>query len=154
MRVIPRKIIPQTVTILNKLKRADSATDADVWYKTILHDCAWSVNSVSSQSGTATLLGATVQCQIPQRANGGYLPYNEWSKAGAQNGSWTVSLNDYIVLGEVTEDITPKTITQVMAKYEPNACKVRVFEDLTFDDGVVGQGFLEQYASIYYVEGA
>ena len=72
----------------------------------------------------------------------------------AQNGSWTVSLNDYIVLGEVTEDITPKNITQVMAKYEPNACKVRVFEDLTFDDGVVGQGFLEQYASIYYVEGA
>ena len=47
MRVVPRKIIPQTVTILNKLKRADSATDADVWYKTILHDCASSVNSVS-----------------------------------------------------------------------------------------------------------
>ena len=41
-----------------------------------------------------------------------------------------------------------------MAKYEPNACKVRVFEDLTFGDGVSGQGFLEQYASIYYVEGA
>ena len=60
MRVIPRKIIPQTVTILNKLKRADSATDSDVWYKTILHDCAWSVNSVSSQSGTATLLGAAM----------------------------------------------------------------------------------------------
>ena len=69
--------------------------------------------------------------------------------------TWTVSQNHWIVLGDVQEDISSANITQLMASYEPNACKIQLFEDLTLPDGsyCTGDSFLEQYANIYYVEG-
>ena len=40
-----------TVTLLNKLKRKDSTTNTDVWYKTILTDCVYKKTSLASVTG-------------------------------------------------------------------------------------------------------
>lgn len=152
MRIRPEIALPETITILNKLKKSDSATGLDVWYKRTLQNCVWNVEAVANQSGTTTSLGATIQCQIPQ-SNGGYLPYNEWKQAGNQSEHWTVSQNDYVVLGEVTEEVTAANIVKVLSSYEPNACKIQLFEDRTLKGGAIASGFLGQYSNYYYVEG-
>lgn len=152
MRIEPKQALPQTVTILNKLKKADANTSTDVWYKKTLKDCVWSVVANSSQTGTQTNLGYKVTVQIPEEQETPFKPYAEWKEAGMQDGAFTVSLDDYIVLGEVLENITSQNIVTIIKKYEPNACKIRLFEDCTFK-GLQLNGFLQQYASIYYVEG-
>jgi hypothetical protein len=152
MRIEPEQALPQTVTILNKLKKSDANTSTDVWYKKTLKNCVWSVVANSSQTGTQTNLGYKVTVQIPKAQEIPFKPYTEWKEAGMQDTAYTVSLDDYIVLGEVTESITSQNIVTIMKKYEPNACKVRLFEDCTFN-GLQLDGFLQQYANIYYVEG-
>lgn len=154
MHIRPEKLIPQTVTIINRLKKADSSTGVDVWYKHTLTNCFWSVESNAQQSGTNTYVGASVSVQIPFKQEVSYLPYNEWLK-GNMDTCFTVSPDDYIIRGEVEEEITAANIVKTLAKYEPNMCKIKLFEDLTFGgDGVDHRhGLLEQYANIYYVEG-
>ena len=155
MRIIPSLALPQTVTILNKLAKANSITGQDVWYKKTLRNCVWEVQSNAEQNGTQTNVGASIKVQIPSGINSNYMSYNEWIKSGNQVDNWTVSQNDWIVLGEVAEDVTANNIIQVMKLYEPNACKIQLFEDLTIPTGAISTSnkFLEQYASIYYVEG-
>lgn len=152
MRVLPQKMIPNTITILNKLSKADSATGQDVWYKKVLKNCSWNIAQNASQNGTVSDVGEIIQVQIPTKQLYKYLPYKQWKKAGMQDTAFTISMNDYIVLGEVTEDVTAQNIINVIKLYEPNTCKIRLFNDLSFD-GVVGLSYLEQFASIYYVEG-
>ena len=152
MRIDAQQALPQTVTILNKLKKADTNTSTDVWYKKTLKNCVWSVVANSSQTGTQTNLGYKVTVQIPESQETPFKPYTEWKEAGMQDVAFTVSLDDYIILGEVPENITSQNIVTIMKKYEPNACKIRLFEDCTFK-GLQLNGFLQQYASIYYVEG-
>lgn len=152
MRIDTRKAVPQTVTIINRLKREDSATGQDVWFKHELKACVWNSQTTSQQAGTQTNIGAYVSVEIPSAINDDYMPYSTWKSAGAQSEGWTVSANDYIVLGEVSEALTPQNIVQVIASYGGDAMKVRVFKDLTLPDAP--RGTLTQYASIYYIEGA
>lgn len=154
MRINPEEALPQTVTILNKLKKADSSAGSDVWVKHTLKACVWATRSHSQQIGNTTNVGASVMVQIPDRQDYPYMPYDQWKAPGAQDGAWTVSQDDYLVLGDVPEDVTSANITKTLAAYEPNCCKVRLFEDLTLpgNSAFLG-GFLEQYASIYYIEG-
>lgn len=151
MRLNLKQEIPQTVTILNKLNKKDSATGLDVWYKKTLYNCSWQVSAVETQTGTQTNVGAKIKVQIPEAQKIKYLPYNEW-KQGNMDECFTISADDYVILGEVSEEITPNTLLNVVSKYEPNACKIRLFEDLTLK-GFIASSFLEQYASMYYVEG-
>lgn len=150
MRINSREAIPQKVTIINRLRREDSATNQDIWIKHELAACVWNAQSTSQQAGTQTNVGAYVTLEIPSGVNSDYKPYDVW-KSNAGDG-WTVSQGDYIVLGEVSETLTPNNLVQVMASYGGNAAKVRVFKDLTIPNPP--SGTLTQYASIYYVEGA
>lgn len=152
MRINPQRAIPQTVTIINKVKKADSGLSSDIWVKHTLDNCVWQVSSVASQNGITTNLGEKITIHIPTRQKVPYLAYNDFT--GAYENSFTVSMNDYIVLGEVTETITSDNITRVMQGYGKNACKVQLFEDLSLPNGsYCGNGFLQQYASMYYIEG-
>lgn len=116
-------IYNQTVTILNKLKRTDGITGVDVWYKTILHDVAWYTDSARSAGGSSVYIGTYIKVFIPFHDE--YLPYMEWKKPGNQDMHFTVSTGDYVVLGEVTEDITADNVVKTMQKYGENVCLVR-----------------------------
>lgn len=116
-------IYNDTITILNKLKATDSITRQDVWYKNILHNAYWSKTGVSNVAGTTVGVGEVIKVLIPFSDN--YKQYNDWKQAGNQDGYFTISLNDYIVSGEVVEDVTSSNVTQIMVKYGDMACTVR-----------------------------
>ena len=118
------KMNDKTITIINRLKRADSATNQDVLHKTILSDCAWYTTSESTVQGTTVSMGSKFKVLIPKDDK--YLPYSEWKKVGNQEGHYTMSETDVIILGEVTEDITVANITKIKQSYQPNVCDVRV----------------------------
>lgn len=121
-------IYNQKVTILNKLKRDDSSTGLDVWHKTVLNDAAWYPKSEHGVSGTSVLIGSYFKVLIPFHDE--YLDYAEWRKAGNQDGHYTMSIGDYVILGELDseDEITAQNIVKLMTKYEPNVCLVKHFE--------------------------
>lgn len=116
-------IYNDTITILNKLKVTDSITKQDVWHKTILYNAYWSKMGVSNVAGTTVGVGEVIKVLIPFNDN--YKQYNDWKQVGNQEGAYTMSLNDYIVLGEVTEDVTASNVISVTNAYGDNVCTVR-----------------------------
>lgn len=151
MRIDLKEVIPKDITIINKLNKAESATGLDVWVKHTLHECSWSSKEIETAAGTQTSVGRVTKVQIPSGKNPNYKPYHDWSKAGNQEDFWTISEGDYVVLGEVAEEVNASNIVKTMAKYKPNQCRIQMFEDLTVK--LQSSGFLEQYLSIYYIEG-
>lgn len=116
-------IYNQKITILNKLKRTDSATGLDVWYKTVIDNAAWYTKSARSAGGSTVFIGTYKTVLIP--FNDDYLPYLEWRKPGNQDKHFTISAGDYIVLGDVIENITANNVVKVMEQYGENVCLIR-----------------------------
>ena len=111
---------------MNKLKRKDSATNIDVWYKTIITNCVYKKDRVSAVNGNVVSMGQAFTILIP--FTGKYLPYREWKKLADKIGYYTLSEQDVIILGEVTEDVTAQNITQIKNDYEPDTCDIRSIE--------------------------
>lgn len=116
-------IYNQTVTILNRLKRTDSSTNTDVWYKTILTDAAWYTSVEKSVDSSGVYIGTSVTVLLPFHDD--YIPYSEWKELGVQDSCFTMSTGDYIVLGVVDEDITAQNIVKVMESYGGKKCVVK-----------------------------
>lgn len=132
----PLPTFDYTITILNKLKATHSTTKLDIWKKTVLDNCYFSTQAVRNISGSTVTVGNNYICRIPKNIN--YRPYNQWIE---DLEGFTFSTGDYIVKGEVTEDIiTPNNIRSIVDKYRPNAFEIRFFKDNT---GIVE--FLEHY---------
>nr|DAQ35815.1 MAG TPA: cyanase [Caudoviricetes sp.] len=117
-----------TITLLNKLKRKDSTTNLDVWYKTIIKNCAYKQDRISNVNGSVVSMGQTFTILIP--FTGKYLPYREWKKLEDKTGYYTLSEQDVIILDEVAEDVTAQNITQIKNDYEPNTCDIRSIEQV------------------------
>ncbi len=117
-----------TITLLNKLKRKDSTTNLDVWYKTIIKNCVYKQDRISNVNGSVVSMGQTFTILIP--FTGKYLPYREWKKLEDKTGYYTLSEQDIIILDEVSEDVTAQNITQIKNDYEPNTCDIRNIEQV------------------------
>lgn len=126
-----RGILPTfdtTITVLNKLKSMDSVTKQDIWYKTVIHNCAWKSNSESGISGTSVVIGGLFVVRIPEQPN--YIPYSQWKEN--PDGNLTFSVGDIIIKGEIEEDIiTTNNISKIFQKYQPDAFYAKVFQDNT-----------------------
>lgn len=107
-----------TITILNKLKSSDNNNQGDVWVKTVLKNCKWKNKSVSTVNGTSVSISNKITVLIPF---GRYIPYWDW-KNDITKG-YTMSENDVIMLGTVTEDVTSQNITAIKKLYP--TCNVR-----------------------------
>lgn len=118
-----QNIYNQKVTILNKLKRTDGVTGVDVWYKTIIDDVAWYTKAAKTASGSGVYIGTYITVLIPFHDN--YKDYLEWIKMEEKEQYFTISSNDYVILGEVEEDINANNVVAVMQKYGENVCLVR-----------------------------
>ena len=105
------------------MKRSDSATGQDVWYKTVITDAAWYQNSERTATANSTYVGTYVNVLIPFHDE--FLPYNEWKQSGNQVGHYTISIGDYVVLGEVTDTITASNIVKTLEKYGEDVCLVK-----------------------------
>lgn len=117
-----------TITLLNKLKRKDSITNLDIWYKTLIQDCIYKKDKISNVTGSVVSMGQEFTILIP--FTGKYIPYNEWKKLEDKTGVYTLSTQDVIILGEVTEEVTDKNIVQIKNDYEPNTCEIRSIEQV------------------------
>ena len=116
-------IYNQTITILNKLRKDDSVTGLDIWYKTILHDAAWYTDSARSAGANAVFIGTYITVLIPFHDE--FVPYLEWRELGNQEGHYTISTGDYVIRGVVSEDITANNIVKTLQKYGEDVCLVR-----------------------------
>lgn len=123
-----KDIYNETITIFNKLRRDDSVTGRDVWHKTVIKNAAWYTDSARSAGGSAVYIGSYITILIPFENN--YLPYIEWKKPGMQDGYYTMSLSDYVVKGEVTENITADNIVKTLEKYGEDVCLVKHHNEL------------------------
>ena len=117
-----------TITLLNKLKRKDSTTNIDVWYKTVIKDCIYKKDKISNVNGNIVSMGQQFTILIP--FTGKYLPYRDWKQIEDKTGYYTLSEQDVIILDIVTEDITAQNITQIKNDYEPNTCEIRSIEQV------------------------
>lgn len=118
-----KNIYNQRVTILNKLKRTDSKTGVDVWRKSIVDDVVWYTKSARSAGSSSVFIGTYITVLFP--FNSRYLPYMEWKKPGNQDEHFTMSSGDYIILGDVPENITANNIIKVLEQYGENVCQVK-----------------------------
>ena len=116
------------ITLLNKLKRKDSVTGLDVWYKTIIKDCAYKKDRISDVNGTTVSMGQQFTILIPFTEK--YLPYKEWKSLEDKVGHYTLSTQDVIIFGEVTQDVTANNITEIKNSHEPNTCEIRSIEQV------------------------
>lgn len=117
-----------TITLLNKLKRKDSVTGIDVWYKTIINDCIYIKDRVSTVNGSVVSIGEQFTILIPFTDK--YLQYKDWKNLEDKSGTYTLSAQDIIILDEVTENVTAQNITQIKNDYEPNTCEIRSIEQV------------------------
>lgn len=117
-----------TITLLNKLKRKDSATNTDIWYKTFLTECQFKKTAISNISGKIVSMGQQFTILIP--FTGKYLPYKEWKALEDKTGYYTLNSNDIIILGIVEENVTDKNIVSIKNDYEPNSCEIMSIEQV------------------------
>ena len=116
------------ITLLNKLKRKDSVTNTDVWYKTKIQNCVYKKDRITTVNGTVVSMGQAFTILIPFTGN--YLPYKDWKKLEDKTGFYTLSEQDVIILDDVIEEVTPQNITQIKNDYEPNTCEIRSIEQV------------------------
>ena len=113
-----------TVTIVNKLKKADSGVGAttDTYKKTVIDTAELHKKSVQSVSGSTVSLGETEIVLIP--FGSGYLPYETW-KLDTSKG-FTMETGDLIFYGTLAETPTSANIATLKNTYKN--CDVRTVE--------------------------
>ena len=116
------------ITLLNRLKRKDSVTNTDVWYKTKIQNCVYKKDRITTVNGTVVSMGQAFTILIPFTGN--YLPYKDWKKLEDKTGFYTLSEQDIIILDDVIEEVTSQNITQIKNDYEPNTCEIRSIEQV------------------------
>lgn len=114
----------QTVTVLNRRAGLDSPDGLDAWKKTVLTDCFWIAQKTQGQSGTDIILGGSYLVRVPFQEQ--YRPYQDWK---TDMGGVTFSTGDYIIRGDVPEDVTAETVLDVVQRYRPEAFEVQFFKD-------------------------
>lgn len=128
-----------TVTLLNRLDGRDSPNHLDRWKKTVLRRCAWTEQQTQSPSGRLSTAAevnesAAYLARVPPSDD--YRPYNEWK--GDMEG-FTFSPGDYLILGELAEEVTAENVLAVVDGRRPDAFEVTLFRDNS------GTGYLDHY---------
>lgn len=117
-----------TITLLNRLRKKDSVTNLDVWYKTYIQNCVYKKEKVTDVSGTNVSMGEQFTILIPFSDK--YKPYREWKKLEDKSKFYTLSPQDVIILDIVEDDVTSQNIIQIKNNYEPDTCEVRSIEQV------------------------
>ena len=112
------------VTIVNKLKKADSGVGAttDTYKKTVINTAEFRKKKVRNVSGNTVFIGETETVLIP--FGSGYLPYETW-KTDTSKG-FTMEVGDLIFYHSLTETPTSANITSLKQTYD--CCDVRTVE--------------------------
>ncbi len=121
----------QKITILNKLAAADNIEKIDKWYKTVIDGCSWKTKTTRTASNATVSIANSVICRIPFQSN--YKAYNQW--IDDIENTFTISVGDYIVLGEVAQEVTANNIISIIKNCKPGAIQVKAVADNTTIEG-------------------
>lgn len=154
MRVSPTEHLDQRLTIINKLDAKDATLKTDAYYKTEVVG-VWSAKTVRSvSSGGDVAMATDVIVQVPDTT--AYLPYREWKNDPDRGSKWTMREGDYVVRGEVNDDISTATaLKKAMAAHEPDAVQIQSVRDTTRENGLwYSNAGVMRYATGLFAEGA
>ena len=153
MRADVSAIYDDAVTVLNRVDARDAGARQDLYLKTVLKGCMWSSHATRSvQSDGTVVIGTVHRVQIPESE--AYAPYRELAGMADRAGRFTLRQGDYVVKGEVAEDVDASNVKKVVAAYEPDALQIQHFRDLTKSDGLhAPRSGVMRFAECYYVEG-
>jgi hypothetical protein len=114
----------KTVTIVNKLKKADSGIGAttDTWKRTVINSAEFHKKVIRTVSGSTVSIGESEIVLIP--FGSGYLPYETW-KTDTTKG-FTMEPGDVIFYHALTETPTSANLTGLKQTYKN--CDVRTVE--------------------------
>lgn len=113
-----------TITLLNKLKKNDSITGLDIWYKYFIQNVEYTRKDISNIVNSTISKGETFVILLPFTSN--FLPYNEWKNVEDKEKIYTISPGDIIILGEeVNEEVTPKNVINIKNSRGNMACEVK-----------------------------
>lgn len=113
----------QTITIVNKVKKADTNGSAtDLFVKTVISNAEHRTVPVKTVTGNVVNIGETHQLLIPFAGNN-YLPYKEWVKDTTKG--FTSSVGDYIFFGTLSDPVTSANITTLRTANAQNVCEIR-----------------------------
>lgn len=142
----------QTVTVINKLDAKDAALKMDAYYKQVVTGALWSAQVSRSVSTDGSVqIGQSVKVHIADRSE--YMPYDEWKAAENRDAYFTIRTGDYIILGEVTEDVTASNVLQLVKAKGDDAMQVKAFRDLHDDSVSYPSKQLESMMETLYIEG-
>lgn len=142
----------QTVTVLNKLDARDSALKLDTWYKQVVTGALWVASITRSVATDGTVsIGQSVKCHIANRAE--FKPYDVWKAAENRDAYFTVRTGDYVILGEVTDDVTASNVLRIVKAKGGDAMQVRAFRDLRDPAVSYRAPGMEAIMETLYIEG-
>ena len=116
-------IYNQQITILNKLNRSDSTNGKDVWYKHTVNNAAWYEEVIRDVLQNGVAIGTVIKVLIP--FNDEYQDYKEWKSNNDRSSFYTMSSGDYIILGDVTENVTSENVVAITRQYSHSLCTVK-----------------------------
>lgn len=140
MRADLGRIYDETLTVVHRVGAKESGQASDAFQKFACRGCMWSETSQRTVSADGTVaIGTVRKVQVPETS--------------APEG-FAVSAGDYVVRGEVPEEIDASNVRRVMASYEPNVFQVQHHRDLSKNDGLSHStaGAL-RFAESHYMEG-
>lgn len=117
------------ITLLNKLKKSDSVTGLDVWYKYFISEVEYKKERVVDVNGTNVSMGDSYTVLIP--FDDLFKPYQEWKVLPDKEKFYTISPGDIVLLGiELETEVTPNIIPTIRKIYEPILCEVRSIQEV------------------------
>lgn len=95
----------------------------DTWYKKVINNAAWYEEAIREVINNGVVIGTVYKVLIP--FNDDYMKYRDWANLQDKGSKFTMSSGDYIILGEVPEEVTANNVIEVVKKYEGGICTVK-----------------------------
>lgn len=105
------------LTIYNKY--IDSSTRSEKYQRTVIRSITWESSKAVSAMQAGRLATNSADIYIPRARGENHLDPIAWTALVSKVGKWTLAEGDFVVKGEVADEITTGfTTTNLMKKYD------------------------------------
>lgn len=112
----------KTITLFHRIKGTAEEGYKDRWAVFKLVKCSISKEIITRSGTTIKNVDAVTHLKIKTLDIDGYI--TEYAYQG-QSGRYTVSIDDFIFIGEIQEkNVTPNKVIELVNKYKPNSVRV------------------------------
>lgn len=153
---VPR-LLDQEVTVFSRVSAKDAGAEEDQYRALTVSPASWYPTfSKTTDADGVVHVTRQVRVQLPA-SSAEYLPYDEYVKKALQgdlSGVYTLSLQDYLMLGKTSASGVLSRSEVISEVSTHDHCVVSLFRDLRNNGAVdVPQTGCLKYASVVYAEG-